>query len=124
MSDDKVKPIGVKHRKPKAAFLERVFPKYDECKHEKISVCEELSEVECRDCKVKLNPTWVLLQMCQKEHRLWERMRYAQVTTKALQEKHRCKCEHCGKMTRIPVGLNETKIRELRTEFDKRDGAA
>lgn len=74
-----------------------------ECRHINIQVSEDLDEVDCRDCGRKLNPIWVLRRMAQQETK-WSRRRAELLAlSEAVDKRVRCKCEHCGEMTRIPV---------------------
>ncbi|GAB2889496.1 hypothetical protein GCM10027202_17620 [Microvirgula curvata] len=71
------------------------------CHHHRVMVDEAKANVTCRDCGEKLNPVWVLSQMAKKES--WQRnhiMDMHRAAEKAA-SKLRCKCEHCGHMTRI-----------------------
>lgn len=71
------------------------------CQHNEILVDDELAYVECGLCGEKLNPIWVLKKMCNREHRAIDRIeRLNDLAEKAI-KKNRCKCEKCGKMTRI-----------------------
>ena len=82
---------------------ERVLVKVTDfkCRHNKFNVDPRLGTVECGICGEKLNPMWVLDQLCNHESRVWvqyERVRELAIKTR---DKLRCKCQHCGKMTRI-----------------------
>lgn len=75
--------------------------KWETCSHTKYLVSEKLNYVECGLCGKELNPMWVLAQMCNRENRAnMEVDRLKKIAEKA-DSKNRCKCEHCGKMTRI-----------------------
>lgn len=73
----------------------------EKCRHLRIVVDEMLNEVECEDCGAKLNPIAVLVKMAHEES-LWG---YRGDELKKLQEslgaKSRCKCQHCGRLTRV-----------------------
>ena len=71
------------------------------CFHKKFVVDESLAEVECADCGEKLNPMWVLRELCKKES-IWRRAarRYSD-EMKRLKERSRTKCYSCGAMTPI-----------------------
>jgi hypothetical protein len=59
------------------------------------------AEVECSNCKAKLNPMWVLARLAHKEtdyHALAARY---QQEMRRLSERTRTKCQNCGYMTRI-----------------------
>lgn len=73
----------------------------DRCQHKHMTVDEDLNEVTCDDCGAKLNPVAVLLRFESEESRWaneWERLRELH---KKLDSRVRCKCQHCGLMTRI-----------------------
>lgn len=73
------------------------------CRHLNIDVCEDKAEVTCRDCGEKLNPIWVLMRMA-KEETKWAYRRSQFIEARAeLEKRQRCKCQHCGNMTRIKV---------------------
>lgn len=71
------------------------------CQHNKFMVDKRNAFVECGLCGEKLNPIWVLEQLCNKEARV---IRHAEelerVAVKAA-AKNKCKCEKCGEFTRI-----------------------
>jgi hypothetical protein len=71
------------------------------CRHRRIIVDEELAEVVCETCGAKLNPVAMLARFSKEETR-WVRERNSLIELrKQLEEKQRCKCQHCGKFTRI-----------------------
>ena len=71
------------------------------CQHRRITVDPEYTQLECRDCGKQLNPVeWLankseFYQGLQYERHRWE------AAKKHYEVKSKCKCEHCGKMTRI-----------------------
>lgn len=71
------------------------------CKHNKILYDEALSSVECAICNEKLNPMWVIKQLSEKEHRAHRRIEDLTALADKAIAKTKCKCEHCGKITRI-----------------------
>ena len=71
------------------------------CRHNKFIVDESLNEVECGICNQNLNPMWVLKQLCGNEHRAANRLTQLEQLAEKTKNKMRCKCEHCGKMTKI-----------------------
>jgi hypothetical protein len=77
------------------------YPSYGECQHKRFTIDEKLSQVECRDCGVVLNPMYALLQLAREENRYHELHARYQSELKRLAERSRTKCEHCNKMTRI-----------------------
>lgn len=79
------------------------FARASQCRHLNIRVNEDLAEVVCRDCDAKLNPIWVLIRMGKEETKwAFRRTEYIKMR-EALAQRSRCKCQHCGQMTRIKV---------------------
>lgn len=79
------------------------FARQGQCRHLNISVHEDRAEVSCRDCGEKLNPIWVLTRMA-KEETKWSLRRSEFIAARAeFAKRQRCKCQHCGQMTRINV---------------------
>ena len=68
-----------------------------------MTIDEDLATVECDDCGEKLNPVAMLLRFATEESR-WQREgeRLRQLH-RDLDARIRCKCQHCGQMTRINV---------------------
>jgi len=63
--------------------------------------CESENEVTCGNCGAKLNPVWVIAQLAMYESRWMDaRRRYLQLKTEH-ERRRSCKCQHCGRMTRI-----------------------
>lgn len=73
----------------------------DKCQHINIQVDAELAEVECKDCGAKLNPISVLVRYATEESRLSMRIDSMKAEREKLEKRVRCKCDHCGKMTRV-----------------------
>lgn len=71
------------------------------CQHNKFLVDEQLGTVECGICGEKLNPIWVLRQLCGEETRYFRRLEFLKGEADKAEAKNRCKCEKCGQMTRI-----------------------
>lgn len=89
--------------RPRKQMLERVYPLAGECRHLDVTYryTEDRRDVECGGCGAKLNPIWVISQLGNKESQ-WLRSFEAYVKMRKEHEARvRCKCEHCGKMTRI-----------------------
>jgi hypothetical protein len=109
MTDESVLRLPVKFKTPPSEerTLEVVHGGFDRCNHNFIIVGGEIkhvtyiideaaAEVECSNCKAKLNPMWVLARLAHHE----TRYRY-QEEMKRLSERTRTKCDNCGHMTRI-----------------------
>lgn len=71
------------------------------CFHQRFVVDEKLSEVECADCKERLNPMWVLKYLAGKDNQFRESQERYQTEMARLKERSRTKCQHCGGITRI-----------------------
>jgi len=52
-------------------------------------------------CGESLNPIWVLSKFSQAENRMHMRIAELGKDAKKAESKNRCKCEHCGKLTKI-----------------------
>lgn len=72
-------------------------------KHNNLIVDEELNTIECKDCGEKLNPISVLARYAKQETRLQLEQERLRELHQKLDERSRCKCDHCGKMTRIKL---------------------
>ncbi len=101
--------INIKEEKPillpeaKVICLEEVRSRYryDKCQHLRVQVDADLAEVECKDCGAKMNPIAVLVRYATEESRLSLRISAMKEEREKLNKRIRCKCDHCGKMTRI-----------------------
>lgn len=81
--------------------LERKNIFADRCHHGRYLVDTEMGYVECGICSEKLNPMFVLGQLCNEEARAWVSLEAIKKLAKQTEDKLRCKCQHCKKMTRI-----------------------
>lgn len=73
------------------------------CQHKHMTVDEDLSTVECDDCHEKLNPIAMLLRFATEES-IWQREgEKLRELHRDLDARIRCKCQHCGQMTRIKL---------------------
>ena len=79
--------------------------KHNSCQHQKIFVDDSLNEIICQLCGERINPIWWLKKWADEESFLeFRRDRLQEVVDdieKKEKVKNRCKCEHCGKMTKI-----------------------
>lgn len=71
------------------------------CSHKTFIIDDSLNEVECEQCHAKLNPMWVLARLAAEEGDWRRRSEIAHAIEAKLETRTRCKCDHCGKMTRI-----------------------
>lgn len=100
---DKVIRLPVAKRPNDRAIERRPWGPDRTCDHHGATYFYDESEAEvtCGGCGAKLNPVWVLAQLSAMEGR-WIEGRRAYLQLKAEHEKRRrCKCQHCGQMTRI-----------------------
>lgn len=77
---------------------------YD-CQHPVAIVDEEKAEIECSDCGEKLDPIKYLAKLADREGAYYERMVRLREDYQKVKDKTRCKCQHCGLMTRIDKSL-------------------
>lgn len=98
--------------------LSEVINKYraDKCQHRQLIIDQDLNDVECASCHAKLNPISMLARFANEQTLWFNRGQQYQKYIKELNEldhqlahKHRCKCEHCGKMTKIDRTLRSVK---------------
>ncbi len=74
---------------------------YQGCRHRHFIVDSRLNVVKCGDCGVELNPMWVLMELTAHESRYLNRIEELELQAEKVKSKLRCKCQHCGNMTRI-----------------------
>lgn len=86
---------------------------YGACQHRTCTyiVDEALAEVVCGDCSAKLDPSWVLRQLCEKESRWRARMEELQALAAAVKDRTRTRCQHCDQMTAINVDGRLKRVR-------------
>ena len=96
-------PISTLPEPTKVISLKEARNKYrpDKCQHKHMTVNEDLNEVECDDCGAKLNPVAMLLRFANEESRWQREGERLKELHKELDARVRCKCQHCGQMTRI-----------------------
>lgn len=85
---------------------------YGKCRHLHVEVDGKLAQVECRDCKERLDPMQVLIWLAHEDDRLMNRWAHLSAALEAMQAKVRCKCQHCGRLTQIPTGVSDWKLQE------------
>lgn len=89
--------------KPRSNETERVLTQVHsyKCSHRRFTVDEKLAQVECSDCKERLDPMFALTQLVHQETRYHELHARYQDEMKRLGERSKTKCRHCQKMTDI-----------------------
>ena len=88
---------------PQKNDLERVLQEVHsyKCGHRRFTIDAKLMQVECRDCKEKLDPMYALIALSRQETQYHElHARYMDELTR-LGERSKTKCQHCQRMTRI-----------------------
>lgn len=90
---------------PEQIFTEiKKIPHVDECQHNHVKIDEATDSVICSDCGERLSPMWVLKRLAQRHNQFyWNYERLFKMTEKAA-KMNRCKCQFCGKMTKIVKG--------------------
>lgn len=98
-----LEPISTLPEPTKVISLTAVRNKYrpGKCQHKNMTVDEDLNEVTCDDCDAKLNPVAVLMRFATEESRWQREGERLRELHKELDARVRCKCQHCGQMTRI-----------------------
>lgn len=87
--------------KRKYVSLEKYRRGPNECQHRIAIVDEEKAEIECSECGEKLDPIKYLAKLADREGRMYAAMVQLRRDYEKVKEKTRCKCQHCGQMTRI-----------------------
>lgn len=96
-------PISTLPEPAKVISLKIARDKYrpDKCRHRHMTVDEELNTVQCDDCGAQLNPVAVLMRFATEESSWTQQANSLRELHKKLDARVRCKCQHCGQMTRI-----------------------
>lgn len=88
--------------KPRHQKTDDVFKRtFRDCYHGHYIVDATLHLVTCGKCNKELNPMWVLEDLSRKDSNNRHRLLDVQRELKETEEKMHCKCDKCGKMTRI-----------------------
>ena len=94
---------------------------YGGCQHTHIEVSEKEAEVTCRDCKVKLNPIWVLMRIATDDLMLTDRWVSMKAEISLMRERKRVKCKHCNQFTPIPSHVSTNEIRNIADKIRRED---
>lgn len=85
------------------------------CSHMNVTTDTTLAELKCGDCGERLNPVEYLAGLAEEWHRI-ERLYFQYREAKAAYDaKGRCRCEHCGKLTRVKPA-SPAQVREWKKE--------
>lgn len=113
MSDEeKVVSLPVKARKVSKAPL-TVTHVFTGCQHPRVEVCERLAEVTCRDCREKLNPIWVLINIARDDRLLVDRWASMKADIQLMGKRTRVKCRHCDKFTPVHSGAGSYQLSDV-----------
>ena len=103
--DDNVTKLPVRFKSPAPEGRTLLRPwevgRSGGCMHSRFVVDDKKLEVECGDCKEKLNPMWVLVHLTIQDKQMHEAAKRYKEEMARLAERERTKCNHCGQMTRI-----------------------
>lgn len=91
------------------------------CSHVGIEVDPVKATIACTECKAELSPVEWIAQLIEYWHHVsymhnsYNRSRRAmEMQAKKLERKSRCKCQHCGRVTRVVLPrLNYAELRSL-----------
>ncbi|ODN41126.1 hypothetical protein [Piscirickettsia litoralis] len=81
--------------------IEAIQPFRTRCQHGRFRVDHRMAYVECGICGEKINPMWALHNIAKQESRYSLRLDSLNAQSEKAALKNRCKCQHCGKMTKI-----------------------
>jgi hypothetical protein len=99
MSDDKITQLPIRAKNTRV--LKVADRDFRGCKHLNAIVDDQLAELTCSDCGVKLNPIAFLVSLA---HKLttwdWETKQIAKVRAEYAERK-KCRCTKCGEWTEI-----------------------
>lgn len=84
------------------------------CTHVHVTVDTSLKELECNDCKEKLNPVDWIAEMISEWYRIQDITRRHSEAAALYAAKQRCRCEHCNRITKInPPTPADSSVRSL-----------
>ncbi|WP_423454289.1 hypothetical protein [Ottowia sp. VDI28] len=94
-------PVKPRPSPEEGAMLQPV--PYGKCEHvfTSFEVDVKAGKCRCKACGEEVGPMFVLDQLMKAESRWMRTLADYQDSMKRLAERSRCKCDHCGKMTRI-----------------------
>jgi len=94
---------------------------YGGCQHVHVEVCEKEAEVTCRDCKVKLNPIWVLMRIATDDRVLVDRWAGMKAEIRLMGNRTRVKCRHCEKFTPVTSNAPMSEVLQLVDKIKKEE---
>lgn len=115
--DDNIVDFPALGDRPQKALVKA--PRYPvKCKHGEFIVDDQLDTVECGKCGEKLSPMWVLLQFAYKDSQVRQRFAINEALVEEISKKTKCKCEHCGKLTKIASRQEANRAYNHRSRYD------
>ncbi len=120
MSDDNVLDLtdAFANRELPDRMLKKAKSYPVRCRHSQVVLDQKLDTVECAKCGERLNPVWVLAQLADKETELRRRFSVSKALAEEVQNKTKCACEHCGKMTKIFNRAEQARAHNHRHDYD------
>lgn len=93
---------SIKREEPKVISLQVARERLDakRCQHLTILVDQDKALVECADCRALLNPVEVIYRFATEESLLKRYRASRKEEIARLEAKRRCRCQHCGRLTR------------------------
>lgn len=108
MTDKNVTPFPVKVRDNSKQVT--LANPYSGCQHKRAIVDPKLLELECADCRAKLNPIQFLVMLANSEAAYEWKQEALRQQQKKLEERTRCRCTKCGEWTEVRrVGRREVE---------------
>ncbi len=77
--------------------------KRKQCRHLHFRIDEAMAQVECCSCGEFLDPMAALVRLARQQSVLGRAIEQKKLLDEKLSKRIRCKCEHCGQMTRIRI---------------------
>lgn len=108
-------------KKPKGSGTFEVVSPYGGCPHRHFDVDERLLEVTCRDCKAKLSPMWVLVQLAYEDTRLRNQWVHLRAEVRLLGDKTKTKCVHCEKFTPVRSKATNYELHQVMEQIKRED---
>ena len=101
--EDNITPIGVKFKNPPTEDMMLKVVRTSTCFNHIYLIDPKTHKIECEKCKLVFEPMAVLLELAQAESRWHNSLERMKDASAKLEQKKRCKCEHCNKITRIKI---------------------
>jgi hypothetical protein len=100
---DNITKLPIRPKQPPKSIAP-VHSNYSGCQHVHVLVDKKLAQLECADCHAMLNAIEYLWNVaCRVAGWDYESSQIAKVRAE-LEERKKCRCQHCGRMTEIKRG--------------------